>query len=405
MSVFLYKAINKNGEMVDGKADMPDRFALYRKIKSDGLFVVSVKEETAVKTKVVSKLDSLFGRVKMQERINFARNLGSMIEAGLAVTRALAVMEKQTKNKKLKKLLQDLIEGVSKGKTLSESLSSYKKVFSPLFISMVKAGEESGNLPSSLKTIALQMEKSHAIVKKVRGAMLYPAVIISLMIVIGILMMVYMVPTLSETFKGLGVELPLPTRVIIFISDSLRANFLLFFASILGVVGAIFAFSRSATGKRFFNRVTIKIPVIGELLKQVNSARTARTLSSLISSGVDIVVALGVTQEVLQNVFYKEVLEKAQKSVEKGDPMSAIFVAHENLYPIFVGEMMSVGEETGQMSEMLLNVAVFYENEVDQKTKDLSTIIEPILMIIIGSAVGLFAISMLAPTYSLVEKI
>lgn len=405
MSVFLYKAINKNGEMIDGKANMPDRFALYRKIKSDGLFVVSVKEETAVRTKMVGKLDSIFGRVKMQERINFARNLGSMIEAGLAVTRALAVMEKQTKNKKLKKLLQDLMENVSKGKTLSESLSSYKEVFSPLFISMVKAGEESGNLPSSLKTIALQMEKSHAIVKKVRGAMLYPAVIISLMIVIGILMMVYMVPTLSETFKGLGVELPLATRVIIFISDFLRANFLLFFGAVLGVVGAVYTFSRSASGKRFFNKITIRIPVIGELLKQVNSARTARTLSSLISSGVDIVVALGVTQEVLQNVFYKEVLEQAQKSVEKGDPMSSVFVSHENLYPIFVGEMMSVGEETGQMSEMLLNVAVFYENEVDQKTKDLSTIIEPILMIIIGSAVGLFAISMLAPTYSLVEKI
>lgn len=391
--------------MIEGKENVPDRFVLYRKIKSDGHFVVSVKEETAVKTKVVGKLNSLFGRVKMQEKINFARNLGSMVEAGLAVTRALTVMEKQTKNKKLKKLLQDLMESVSKGKTLSESLSSYKKVFSPLFISMVKAGEESGNLPNSLKTIALQMEKSHAIVKKVRGAMLYPAVIIFLMIVIGILMMVYMVPTLSETFKGLGVELPLPTRVIIFISDFLRANFLLFFASILGVAGAIVAFARSKSGSRFFNRITIKIPVIGELLKQVNSARTARTLSSLISSGVDIVVALGVTQEVLQNVFYKEVLDKAQKSVEKGDPMSAVFVANENLYPIFVGEMMSVGEETGQMSEMLLNVAVFYENEVDQKTKDLSTIIEPILMIIIGSAVGLFAISMLAPTYSLVEKI
>ncbi len=405
MAVFTYKAIGRNGEMIEGKENVPDRFVLYRKIKSDGHFVVSVKEETAVKTKVVGKLNSLFGRVKMQEKINFARNLGSMVEAGLAVTRALTVMEKQTKNKKLKKLLQDLMESVSKGKTLSESLSSYKKVFSPLFISMVKAGEESGNLPNSLKTIALQMEKSHAIVKKVRGAMLYPAVIIFLMIVIGILMMVYMVPTLSETFKGLGVELPLPTRVIIFISDFLRANFLLFFASILGVAGAIVAFARSKSGSRFFNRITIKIPVIGELLKQVNSARTARTLSSLISSGVDIVVALGVTQEVLQNVFYKEVLDKAQKSVEKGDPMSAVFVANENLYPIFVGEMMSVGEETGQMSEMLLNVAVFYENEVDQKTKDLSTIIEPILMIIIGSAVGLFAISMLAPTYSLVEKI
>lgn len=405
MPYFTYRVVGKNNEIVEGKIEMPDRFALYRKMKAEGNFVISVKEEMEMKRVVFKKFETMFGRIKTQEKIIFARNLGAMIDAGLPVTRALGVMEKQTKNKKLKTVLSSLIDSVSKGKPLSEAMAERSDVFSTLFISMIKAGEESGNLPGSLKMISMQMEKSYLVVKKVKGAMIYPAVIISLMIVIGILMMIYMVPTLTETFKGLGVELPLATRVIIGISDFLRTSFLLFISGVLVIVFSFIVFLKSATGKRFFNKVVLKIPAIGNLIKEMNSARTARTLSSLMSSGVDVVVALSVTEEVIQNVFYKEVLGKAKENVEKGDAMSSVFIQNDNLYPIFVGEMMSVGEETGQMSEMLLNVANFYENEVDQKTKDLSTIIEPVLMIIIGAGVGLFAISMLAPTYSLVENI
>ncbi len=405
MPIFNYKVIGKNNEVSAGKIEMPDRFALYRKMKADGQFVIYVKEESGVRNRIFKKTGSMFGRIKTSEKIVFARNLGSMIEAGLPVTRALEVMEKQTRNKKLKEVLNYLVDSVSKGNTLSKSMEEKSDIFSPLFISMVKAGEESGNLASSLKMVSMQMEKSYLILKKVRGAMIYPVVIISLMIVIGILMMIYMVPTLTATFEGLGIDLPLSTRVIIFVSDFLRTSFLLFFSSVLVIALAFFAFFKSSTGKRFFNKFSIKIPVIGNIVKEVNSARTARTLSSLMSSGVDVVVALSVTEDVVQNVFYKEVLAKARLNVEKGEPMSSIFVENSHLYPIFVGEMMGVGEETGKVSEMLLNVAAFYENEVDQKTKDLSTIIEPILMIIIGAGVGLFAISMLAPTYSLVDSI
>jgi len=401
---YKFKAVNASGQPYEGEMEAPDRFAVYRKIKSERGTVLYVNE--VHKTFLfLNKINSFVGRIKTYEKITFARNLGSMIDAGLSVTRALAVMEKQTKNKKLKDVLIGLNESISKGRSLSDGMKVFPKVFSQLFVSMVKAGEESGNLAGSLRVVALQMDKSYSLNRKVRGALIYPAVILSVMVVIGILMMVYMVPTLSSTFKGLGVELPLPTRVIIAISDFLRSHYFIVLLGVVAAVAGTIMFFRTKRGKRTRDYLLIRLPIIGSIVKQINAARTSRTLASLLSSGVDVVVALSVTKDVIQNSYYKEVLSKAEKNIEKGEPMSMVFVEHENLYPIFVGEMMSVGEETGKMSDMLLGVAVFYEDEIDQKTKDMSTIIEPVLMVIIGVAVGFFAIAMLAPTYSLVEKI
>jgi type IV pilus assembly protein PilC len=234
---------------------------------------------------------------------------------------------------------------------------------------------------------------------------MYPVVILVLMVVIGVLMMIYMVPTLTATFTGLGMDLPLSTRVIIGTSSFLVSYFIFV---ILGIILLVFLLTiafKTKKGQRLLDFVLLKSPIIGSITKQINAARTARTLSSLLSSGVDIVVASGVTQEVLQNSYYKEVLEEIQTSVQKGTTMSSVFLAHPNLYPIFVPEMVSVGEETGKTGEMLLNVALFYEDEVDQKTKDMSSIIEPVLMVFIGVAVGIFAISIISPIYSIGDNI
>lgn len=404
MAHFTYKAVNNSGQSYEGEMEAQDRFAVYRKIRSEGGSVVFVNE---VKKNSLfgGKFSNMFGSIKTIEKITFARNLGSMIEAGLSVTRALSVMEKQSKNKKLKAILSSLNENISKGQSLSDGMKEYPKEFSQLFVSMVKAGEESGNLAGALKVIAIQMDKSYSLSRKVKGALIYPAVIFSVMVVIGVLMMVYMVPTLTATFKGLGVDLPLSTRIVIGISDFLRNHFLIVFLAVVAIIAGVVILLRTKAGSRAFDYFILHLPVIGTIVKEVNSARTTRTLSSLLSSGVDVVIALSVTQEVIQNSFYKDVLGKAHENIQKGDPISSVFIEHENLYPIFVGEMMNVGEETGKMSDMLLGVATYYEDEVDQKTKDMSTIIEPVLMVIIGIAVGIFAISMLAPTYSLVDKI
>jgi type IV pilus assembly protein PilC len=218
-------------------------------------------------------------------------------------------------------------------------------------------------------------------------------------------MLIYVVPTLTATFKDLNVKLPVITRFGIALSDFLQTNFAIVLSGLI-VAGAGFYYGvRTNTGKRIADTIVLKLPVIAPMTREINSARTARTLSSLLSSGVDVVVALGVTRDVVQNSYYKEVLIKAEKAIEQGKSISTVIAERGDLYPAFVSEMVAVGEETGKMGDMLLGVATFYEEEVDQKTKNLSTIIEPILMVIIGTAVGFFAMAMLAPTYSLVDAI
>lgn len=403
MTLYTYKAKNKKGKVYERTVDVKERLDIYNIIREEGGVMVSIQETKSFS--VLAPLSNMFSSINTHQKIIFAKNLGLMMRAGLPITRALSVMGKQSKSKPFKKLLTDLELDVSHGKTLSESLKKWPKIFSHLFVSMVKAGEESGNVAGSLEIVSNQMEKSYLLSKKVRGALIYPAVIISVMIVIAILLLIFMVPTLTATFEGLGIELPLATRILIYLSNFLVENTLLVLSVAMLLIVSLVIFLRTRVGRNFSDIVSVRIPVIGEMIKEFESARTTRTLSSLLSSGVEVVVALDVTIDVLQNHLYKDVLTRVRTAIEKGEPMSAVFIGHAHLYPLFVGEMVAVGEETGKISEMLMGVASYYEEEVDQKTKDLSTIIEPVLMIIIGIGVGIFAISMLAPTYSLVDYI
>jgi type IV pilus assembly protein PilC len=406
MAIFKYKILDPEGKVKEGQMEAKDKFALYHSIKQDGSTVVSADEVGAEKSLSFSSNINLpfFSKVKAHDKITFAKNLSKMIDAGLPVTRGLSIIERQSKGK-FKTILGELGESISKGNTFSDSMKNYPEVFSTLFVSMVRAGEESGNLSLALNNVGIQMEKSYQLTRKIRGALMYPAVIFSLMAVIGVLMMVYMVPTLTSTFIGLGVKLPLSTRIIIAVSDTLKNYFVYIIVATAAFISGFVWWIKTVSGRKVLDLVAIKMPVIGEIVKQINSARTARTLSSLISSGVDIVVAISVTKDVIQNHYYKDVLDEIQSTIQRGDQISNVFSRYNDLYPIFVGEMVSVGEETGKIGEMLLSVAVFYEDEVDQKTKDMSSIIEPILMIFIGVAVGFFAISMLGPTYSLADAL
>jgi type IV pilus assembly protein PilC len=402
MPLYKYKYVKDKSEKEE-IGEFPDKTTLYAMVRSNNGSILSVKKVGAKKSSF--GFFSFRRGIKSQEVITFAKNLAVMIDAGLSISRALSVLEKQSKNKNLVAIFKNIGASINRGETLSKSLEAHPNIFSSLFVSMVKAGEESGKLSYSLRIIADQLEKSYTLSKKIKGAMIYPAVIICLMVVIGIVLMIYMVPTLTETFKGLNIELPLPTRIVIAISDFLRVNVLITFGSLLSLVFGFMAGLRTRRGKNMLDYVILHIPMIKTMAKELNAARTARTLSSLISSGVGIVGAIGITSDVLQNHYFKNLLNNAAKQVEVGELLSASLSSKGNLYPVFIGEMLAVGEETGKMTEMLDNVATYYEAEVDQKTKDLSTIIEPFLMILIGIAVGIFAIAMMLPTYSLVNAI
>lgn len=400
--LFTYKAKKTTGETYEGKVEVENKFELYDQVRSERATLISYEEKKAGFSDKFEKINNFFSRIKLTDKIIFARNLGAMIEAGLSLSRALSVMERQTRNKKFKMVLESLIDKVNQGQTFASALEAHKDVFPPIFISMVKAGEESGGLADSLKVVSSQLEKSYDLQRKIRGAMTYPAIIIGVMVLIGILMLMYVVPTLTATFKELGVELPLSTRIVVGTSDFLSSHVILSFAVLIAFAGGAVWSLRTKVGKRAFEWTILRVPVIKEMVKEANSARTARTLSSLLSAGVEVVHAISITKEVVQNSYYKSVLEEAEGAIQKGRPISEIFGEHEDIYPVLVGEMISVGEETGKLSDLLSQLASFYENEVEQKTKNLSTIIEPFLMVVIGVVVGFFAVSMITPMYSLV---
>ena len=401
-------AIKNNGGRYEEVREASDKNAIYHELRQTGDTVISIMEETSKsENKVKLKIENFFHRVSTNDKISLARNLGSMLESGLPLTRALSVLERQTKNPKLKNIFFTIQNNINKGGTLSQSFGDFPNIFPPIFVSMVKAGEESGTIAESLKSIASQMEKIHTLVKRLRGAMIYPVIVITVMIIIGILLLVFLVPSLTATFKDLNVELPLSTRVIIASSDFLKNHYVVVVLIFLVFGSAFYSFVKTKGGKKFFSLLMLKTPIVSTLVKESNSAKTARTMSSLLSSGVDFLVAIKITRDVVQNPFYRTILKQAEEGVQKGDVISSIFLREDvqRLYPPFFGEMVSIGEETGKLSMTFANVADFYEEEVGQKTKNFSTVIEPLLMVFIGLFVGIFAVSMLGPIYSLADAI
>src|SRR3989338_8112842 len=378
--LFTYKAKLKNGEIFEGTMEATDRFSLSHELKSRGNTPISITEKRNNFFDFSSILGRIFSRVKADEQIIFTKNLSGMLRAGLSLFRALSVLKKQTKNATLNKILTSLSNEINAGGTLSSGLEKFPDVFSKLFVSMTRAGEESGNLSNALSEIGINLEKSHSLTKKIRGALIYPGVILSAMVLIGVLMFAFVVPTLANTFKELGVVLPTSTRVLIFLGNFFSNHLILTFIMIIGTALLLYFLFISKFMAKYIDYTVIIIPIIGNLARSLNTARTARTMYSLLLAGVSITRAVEITQDVVQNIYYKQVLSEAKLAVEKGAPFSQAFENSQNLYPVMMSEMIQVGEETGKLSDMLLQVALFYEEEIENKTKNLSTIIEPVLM-------------------------
>ncbi len=382
--------------------DAANRFGVYSQMEAAGVTVLSLEEEKAGKGMGGF---SLKARIKTEEKITFTKNLSAMLTAGLTLSRALSVIDRQSKNKTLKVVVSDIEERIKTGGTFHEALMVHNKIFSELFIAMTKAGEESGTLADSLKAVARQMDRSYSLQRKVKGAMIYPSIILSAILVIGVLMLMFVVPTLSATFASLGVKLPLATRIIVGLSDYMAHNVIIVLVLLAGFFGGIYAFTHSKFGAALILQVALRIPVIGEMVRETMAARAARALSSLLSSGVEMLTAIKIAGEVVGKNVFGAVLIEAEESVRKGEALSATFNKYPSLFPAFFTDMILVGEETGKVSDMLGQVAEYYEVDVEDRTKDLSTIIEPMLMLFIGVFVGIFAISMISPIYSLSSKI
>lgn len=412
--LFKYKAKNPKGETKEGEMEAATQLDLARALRDEGFYLLeatgSEEEKEQSFAKKLAKLDlavvmEKITGVSLEEKMMFSRNLSVMISSGIAISRAMEVLQKQTKSPTFKKVISNVNNDIRSGKNFSDAISEYPKVFGQLYSSMVKAGEVSGNLDETLEVLADQLEKEHELKSKVKGAMVYPAVIVTAMVGIGILMMIMVVPQLKSIFGDLGVELPVTTRAIIATSDFLTEFWWAFLASLPFFIYGTKKFLDTSRGEKGLAFVVLHVPLFRTLSKKINNAGFSRTLSSLISGGVPILEALKIVSETLTNVYYRESLVMAADEIKKGKNLYQILGEHPNLYTPLMLEMIQVGEESGKLSELLSRVAEFYEGEVTDTTDNMSSIIEPILMIFIGGAVGFFAISIMQPIYGMLGQV
>ena len=404
MPQFSYKAVGADKKVKYGKLPAVDKGDLFRKLNDIGLTLLSFEEKKSGKKEKADKnisISKILKRVSVVDKMLFARHLSVMLKAGLPFSRALTVLTEQTSNAYFKEVLNGVKKDVQKGKSLAKSLEKYPKVFDGLFVNMIKVGETSGNLEEVLDTLALQLKKSHELTSKVKGAMIYPAVIVFAMILIGTLMMIFVVPTLLNVFKDMDVELPITTKIIIFISNTVQNHGIFILLGFILLTSLFFRIVKTAKGKKTLDYFLLRIPAIGKIISKINMARFSRTLSSMIASGVSIVKALEIISDTLGNTYYKNSVKNACADVQKGVALSEVIGRYDKLYYPLMVHMIEVGEETGTLENTLKQVAEFYEEEIDQITSNMSSIIEPILMLVIGGAVGFFAISIIQPMYGI----
>lgn len=405
MEVF-YTAKSFSGETKSGEAKVKDERDLANQLRADGFVLTSFKELRSEEAKEIKiKFMDRFTSVSTAEKMMFAKNMSVMISSGLPLSRALQNEIAQTENKKFIAILTKVAEDIQTGSGFGDSLAKFPGVFDELFVNMIRVGEIGGNLEEVLNILAIQLEKDYELVKKVKGAMVYPSVIMVAMVLIGIVMMIYVVPQITGVFASLNATLPPTTQFIIALSGIFR-NY--WYVLIVLMVILIFAgkfFSTTEAGKKMMGTIMINIPVVKNIVIKVNCARFARIYSSLLKSGVPVVEALKILSRTLTNFYYKKALLKSVESVQKGVNLSKVVSEEKKIFPVLVAQMIEVGEETGKTEAVLSKLADFYEEDVDQTTKNLSSIIEPALMLLIGGAVGFFAISILQPMYSVLDSI
>lgn len=406
MPTYFYRAKSFSGEEKTGKIEARDEQDLAKILKKDGLFLVSSFLEKEEKRKKIGfGVIPFFKRVSLKDKLIFCRNLEVMIAAGISLPRALKTLSNQTKNRTFQRTILEISKEIKEGKNFSEAIGNYPYIFSPLFYNMVKVGEESGTLEEVLKNLALQIEREHELKSKIKSALIYPTIIILVMICVAILMLIIVVPKLAEVFKDLAMELPLSTRIVINSGVFLANNFIFIFIIFLLFLLLFYFGLKSARGRKIKDAILLKVPIIGPLIKKVNTSYAVRNLGILTNAGVSFLTSLEIIANVLPNIYFKEAFLKAQEEVKRGRKFSEALEKFSKIFPPTVIEMLAVGEETGETSKILGELADFFEEEVTVATKNLVSVIEPILMVIIGATVGFFAISMIQPIYSMLSGI
>jgi len=401
---FNYIALDKLGKRLNGEVEAENTKAAADMLRAQALLPINISSEKSdVKKKFNVK--NLFGKVPLVEKTSFIKNLAVMLKSGFPVSRALLVLSQQTSNVTLAEAIADISNQVQAGQPLAAAFARHPKVFSEMFVSMVKVGEVSGSLDQTLLDLGEQMKKDHDLIRKTRGAMIYPTVILTLMIVVGIVMFTFVLPKLTSLFLEFDVELPLVTRAIIGAVDFMEAfGVFILLALVALIVGAIYTLKIKSV-RRLVDAAILRIPIIGKILMFTNLARFARTLSGLIKSGMPILDSIRVTGEALGNLKYREAIAAAGEAIRAGTPIATALEVHKTVFTPLLLSMVAVGEESGNIDVVLAEVAEFYEAEVDQSVSNFSSILEPVLMVVVGVVVAVLALGLIMPIYSITQSI
>jgi type IV pilus assembly protein PilC len=402
MAAFTYDAINAQGIELSGEIHAPDLTAAREQLQTRGLLPQSLSERSASGERGAR---TAFKKVKAKNLQVFSRQLATMIEAGVSVVAALVTLEEQTEDKYLREVIAEIRSDVEGGMVLSKAFARHPKVFNRLYVSMIEAGESSGTLDKVLDRAATQIEKDNKLRRRVKGAMVYPSVVITFASIVLTFMLLFIVPVFAKIFEDLNGELPKPTQFVMGMSNMLRHWWFIIFPLLIGLVFAFRRWKQSESGRQIWDRFKLKIPMkIGAVVHKVALARVSRTLATLIAAGVDIIKALEITGATAGNWVVEQSLENVKNRVHEGAPISQP-LSEDPTFPAMVGHMVKVGEETGELDKMLGKVADFYEDEVDTAIQSLTSIIEPLLMIGVGAMVGLIVISMYMPMFKMLTLI
>jgi len=401
MISFSYQAKDKQGKTVKGVVEALNEKKAVHLLRKRGLLVITL---TSIEKQLnLGRLLNRFKKVSFSDTVSFTRQLSTMVNAGLSLTDTLELLTTQFKNPALTKMIKEIADDIEGGSSLVKALKKHPRSFSATYISLVEAGEASGNLGQILERLAENLEKQKRTRGKIKGAMIYPTIIFIGMAAVVFIMMVVVVPKLTILYKDMNIDLPLSTQILISVASFCAKFWWLILISTAGTSFLFVSWKKTALGKKMFDSFTLAIPLFGELTKKLILVEFTRTLGVLVNAGVPILKGLNIVSASLENVAYQEGIKKAAKGVERGVPLG-VLISENPIFPPILGQMITVGEETGKVDETLFKISSYFEQEGDEAIKGLTTALEPIIMIILGVGIGFVVLSIIVPIYQLTSS-
>jgi type IV pilus assembly protein PilC len=398
--VFTYSGRTRTGQVITGQMEAPSRDVVVAKLRSQQILATSVK----ARARDISFDITLGSGVSDKEIAIFTRQFATMIDAGLPLVQCLEILASQQDNKSFKKVLNDIRGSVEGGSTFAAALRKHPKIFSDLYVNMVEAGEAGGILDTILNRLAAYIEKAIQLKKKVKSAMIYPTTIVSVAIAVVTFLLIFVIPTFKSMFEGFGAALPMPTQIVLACSNFVRTYFIFLGAGAAGIVVGLRLYYKTASGRKLIDTILLKLPIFGVLIRKVAVAKFTRTLGTLIASGVAILDGLDITARTAGNKVVEEAVQRTRASISEGRTLAEPLKAS-GVFPPMVVQMIAVGEQTGALDSMLSKIADFYDEEVDVAVSNLTSLLEPLLMIFLGLVIGGVVIAMYLPIFKLVSVV